>query len=169
MQTKTKISSPHPASADKPPAVSWTKLCLLCSITHSHSSFNFTRNMFIYNAQSPMSLALFLSVSSSYTFSLFILLCMSCGLYFSIHMLLELNMGNEGERGGGQLNPPPERASASLLPLVHHICISLTNNSDLRQLDALQDQHDIKHKICSLTTNQVGGVTEHQYITNIYP
>lgn len=54
------------------------------------------------------------------------------------------------------MKPPPERASASLFPLVRHLSIS-----DLRPLDALQEQHNMRQqRKCCQTTNKVRDVTE---------
>lgn len=186
MQTKSRISSPHPASAGGLPAASRAMLCSLFSIIHSQSSFDFrtekTTCLFQTRSPSHSSFSLFLTFSLSFLLLLhssFAFLCFVPFLafafvyplqqvlwsFFSVHMLLELKVGEWRERRGGQLNPPPEGASASLLPLVHHLSLSLFLSNKQRWPQTVgcitAEQRDIKQKICGQMTNQVRDVTEH--------
>lgn len=103
-QMKSRISLPHPASAGKLPAASWTKLCSLFSIAHSHSNFNFTKHV----SSNPPSRSLF-ARTLSIPFSLLLHLLfvdalqsvlLSCRFFLHAHMLLELNRWKI--KGGGR-------------------------------------------------------------------
>lgn len=139
MQTKSRISSPHPASAGELPAASL--LCSLFSIIHSHSSFNFRKkNVYLkcpFQASFPLYFSTCLFLIPSAACSPFFLRLFSLHFlfvypprhvprsFFSVHMLLELNGGGVKRERRWQLNPPPEGASVSLLPLVHDLALSL--------------------------------------------
>lgn len=90
-----------------------------------------SKNMFLENRPLICSwpiYCLFFSVFFVNSFSLFMLCSTSCcpAVFLHAHMLLELNRWGKK----GRMKPPPERASASLLPLTHHRFIS-----DLKLLD----------------------------------
>ena len=184
VQTKSRISSPHPASAGELPAASWAKLCLLFSIVQSHSR---KKRLSLFKTQRPSYTSIYsfsppffpgLCVFLSLIYLLLLCLCLSSPVlwsFFTVHMLLELNGGEWRERGDGQLNPPPEGASVSLFPH-HHLSLSPSSSFSADwseqcwpQTDGCitEEQHDIKQKECSQMTNQVRDVARVQCITNI--
>lgn len=139
--------------------------CLFQTRSPSHSSFS----LFL-----TFSLSFLLLLHSSFAFLCFVPFLAFAFVYplqqvlwsfFSVHMLLELKVGEWRERRGGQLNPPPEGASASLLPLVHHLSLSLFLSNKQRWPQTVgcitAEQRDIKQKIRGQMTNQVRDVTEH--------
>lgn len=116
VQTKSRISSPHPASAGEPPAASWVKLCLLFSITHSSipTLISGEKKHVYVKRLSDISLSLSISPPVFPFSSLFTVSSFSCGLSLSSICSLKETWGRS--RG--------EEVGSSTLLLREHLFLS---------------------------------------------